>query len=274
MYSGHWDNDRHVFFAEEAGLDPSSVPSRLHVHVSNFLAKREVENEDSEIPINFIVEVASEPADYRKRLESFSILSEPKLIRQKFFHGDEPLKSLEIDCVVDWRREGIQFRGLAKGSECSSLYPTPKGSKKLTQTWTLSNEEMWIVSRRGARTIESRLRRVRPFECWVSILRGASHGDSGIDQNDWDFRRGIKLHDQGGEAALLTDEFPPRKIRLVLRDVEWPFGRNRPSLVLYVMDGNNDRAVSYAWGESKADRIGINLRWIQASCTHTPSDED
>ncbi len=117
------------------------------------------------------------------------------------------------------------------------------------------------------------MRRARPFECWTAILRGAEHGDSGEGQNDWDFRRGVKLHDQGGVAELMTDEEEPRRIRLKLRDVDWPYGTNRPSLTMYVHEGDSERAVSYTWTEAGADRIGINLRWIQASCTYTPETD-
>ena len=80
----------------------------------------------------------------------------------------------------------------------------------------------------------------------------------------------MKLHDQGGVAELMTDEDTPRSIRLKLRDVDWPYGTNRPSLTMYVHEGMSDRAVSYTWTEAGAERIGINLRWIQASCTYTP----
>ena len=79
--------------------------------------------------------------------------------------------------------------------------------------------------------------------------------------------QGIRLHDQGGEAQIETGETPPRRISLKLRDVDWPFGERRPSLTLYVHEAGDPRAVSYAWAEGGADRIGINLRWIQASCT-------
>ena len=68
----------------------------------------------------------------------------------------------------------------------------------------------------------------------------------------------------------MTDEETPRRIRLKLRNVDWPYGTNRPSLTLYVLEGESDRAVSYAWNEGNAERIGINLRWLQASCTYAP----
>jgi hypothetical protein len=104
------------------------------------------------------------------------------------------------------------------------------------------------------------------------VLRGARHGDSGAgaQDSDWYFQRGVLLHDQGGTAVISTDENPARQIALKLRRVEWPSGPNRPSLTLYVIEQGSDRAVSYAWGEYDAERLGINLRWLQASCTHAP----
>jgi hypothetical protein len=42
-------------------------------------------------------------------------------------------------------------------------------------------------------------------------------------------------------------------------------------LTLYVHDGDAKRALSYAWAEEDAGRIGLNLRWLQASCTHAPA---
>lgn len=265
LYSGHWDNDRHVFFAEDSGIDLGTVPPRMLVENSA------VKEDKANTYLSFDVDVRGVAIESPVRKETFLIVPKEEVIRQKFSTVEETGKSKQIDCIVDWRREGKQFRGDAKGSECFKLYPAPKSRKKLKQTWILSAKELWIKSERGNSRKDSRLRRVRPFECWVSVLRGAKHGDTGLGQNDWDFRRGVNLHDQGGEAIIMTDETPPRKVRLVLRDVEWPYGTNRPSLVLYVMEGDSERATSYAWGTAGAERIGINLRWIQASCTHKPS---
>lgn len=267
LYSGQWDNDRHVFFAEDSGIDLDTVPPRMMVKSTAVEEDQDKTNAYS----SFEVDVSGVAIPIPVRKETFSIIAKEEVIRQIFSVVKENDIAIEIDCIVDWRREGKQFRGDAKGSECSQLYPAPNSRKKLKQTWILSAKELWITSERGNSRKDSRLRRVRPFECWVSVLRGAKHGDTGLGQNDWDFRRGIKLHDQGGEAIIMTDDTPSRKVRLVLRDVEWPYGRNRPSLVLYVMEGDSERATSYAWGTAGAERIGINLRWIQASCTHKPS---
>jgi hypothetical protein len=144
----------------------------------------------------------------------------------------------------------------------------------------LTEDEIWIADRAttpdGAYVfgdkagVPHKLKRVRPFECWTAVLRGAKHGDSGEGMDDWRFQRGGLIHDQGGDLKLTSDEKPPRDIRLKLRRVEWPSGPNRPSLTLYVHEGENKRATSYAWGEADAERLGINLRWLQASCTLAP----
>ena len=144
----------------------------------------------------------------------------------------------------------------------------------------LSAESLWIRDRAetedgeyvyGNRAgLAHRLRKVRPFTCWAAVLRGAEHGDSGEGTNDWQFRRDLWLHDQGGVAILETDETPPRTFELLLRQVEWPARDRRASLTLYVHEAGNPRALSYSWTEADAERVGVNLRWLQASCTHTP----
>jgi hypothetical protein len=53
-----------------------------------------------------------------------------------------------------------------------------------------------------------------------------------------------------------------------MRNVVWAQGPNRPSVVLYVHTPDDpDRAAAYSWADPDAKRIGINLRWMQASCT-------
>lgn len=163
-------------------------------------------------------------------------------------------------CVMHWTREDDHFRGRSGGA-CGPLLGA--GERTLVAT-----ADAFLVD--AAAAPDLRLRRVRPFSCWVAVLRGARHGDDGAGRDDWLFRRDVLLHDQGGEARIMTDETPAREIRLRLRRVAWPFGTNRPSLTLYVHEGAKERATSYVWGEFDATRLGINLRWLQASCTHAP----
>lgn len=102
------------------------------------------------------------------------------------------------------------------------------------------------------------LRRARPFTCWAAIPRA---------DGSWWGARELAIHDQGGMVRLATDEATPRRFELRLRNVVWPSGPNRPSLVLYVHGAGEPRALAYAWANPEATRVGINLRSLQASCT-------
>ena len=105
------------------------------------------------------------------------------------------------------------------------------------------------------------MHRARPFTCWISPRKA---------DGEYGFEPGLRLHDQGGRVWIDGDGFERTGIKL--RRVRWPAGRNRDSLVLYAYQGEDeDTAVSYAWTGPDGDRIALNLRWMQASCT---LDED
>ncbi len=266
LFDGHWDSDRHVFFAEDAGMDMSAIAPRQHIEI------KRVSN-DAEAP-NIALFKATRTVDGEEPgvlHHSFSIDVARNVISQTMAVSNAAGEQISLDCSVDWRRQGAHFQGVANGEGCDDLFPRPTAEGELSVSMSLSSTDYWVTAQRGDSSVEARLRKARPFECWTAILRGASHGDSGEGMRDWDFRRGVKLHDQGGEAELITDEETPRRVRLRLRNVDWPYGTNRPSLTLYILEGDSDRAVSYAWNEGDAERIGINLRWLQASCTYTPN---
>lgn len=271
MFEGRWDNDRHVFFADAAGMEADTLAPRQHIEISRIGLAGDDESAAGTVTFKATRTVDGEtPTDL---IHMFSIDAERQSIRHTMAAPAGLLPPEPFDCHVDWTRSSGQFRGAAEGDDCALIFPRPAEGGPLDVTLTLSETELWVQSARGESLTEARLRRARPFECWTAILRGAAHGDSGQGMNDWDFRRGVKLHDQGGVAELVTDEETPRRIRLKLRDVDWPYGTNRPSLTMYVHEGESDRAVSYTWTEAGAERIGINLRWIQASCTYTPDTD-
>jgi hypothetical protein len=109
------------------------------------------------------------------------------------------------------------------------------------------------------------LRRARPVTCWGAIPKNVKKPD-GTD--DWYFIRGIKLHDQGGRVQFGGGDTGAPPVVIRMRNVIWPSGPSQPSLVLYVHKPETpDRAESYSWADPSAKRIGINLRWMQASCT-------
>ncbi len=110
----------------------------------------------------------------------------------------------------------------------------------------------------------SEIRRSRPFSCWVSAKKFAAKQDGSAD---WTFTRGLKTFDQGGRIFVPGEGEAP-DVTFRLRNVTWAKGsRNRPSFVLYVHKADPERAISYAWASPDAKLVGINLRWVQGSCS-------
>jgi hypothetical protein len=293
-FPGRYDNALQVFWEPDLAIAEAERHQRIH---SIF---RPVELPAFGDHVFYVEQYAdNDPAKiYRQRIYSFSADKAANAVRLRIYTPRAPeklagaardpakLKQLKISdattisgCDVLWRRQANQFIGSIEDGACR-VASRQFGEIIIDDDLVLTESEIWISDRAKAPDgkpvfghptgVPHKLRKARAFECWTAVLRGASHGDSGEGSNDWQFNRGGLMHDQGGVLALTTDEKEPRKIRLLLRRVEWPSGPNRPSLTLYALEGENDRAVSYAWTEYDAERIGINLRWLQASCSYAP----
>lgn len=112
----------------------------------------------------------------------------------------------------------------------------------------------------------SEIRRAATFTCWVSVRKFAAKPDG---TPDWTFKSGLVIFDQGGRAVIAGEGLAP-DVTIRLRNVTWASGsRNKPSLVLYVHKDDPERAESYAWASPDASLVGINLRWMQGSCTRS-----
>ena len=294
-FAGRYDNSLQVFWQSELG-----IPEEEHNYQRHSIF-REVELPAFGERVLYAEQSRDGDLDniYRQRLYVFTTDLEEKAIRLRVHvpKETESLKGAYRDpgllahlkpedtitwdgCDLFWKREPNQFIGRLKEGVCRFTSKRFGQEILLDEYLILSPEALWFADKGTSLDgkylfgmkgdIPSKSLKARPFECWASILRGAKHGDSGEDMNDWDFRRGLWFHDQGGEIRIQTDETPPRDIRLLLRRMEWPDKNNRPSLVLYIFEGNRKRATSYTWTEFDSERIGINLRWLQASCTHAP----
>ena len=116
------------------------------------------------------------------------------------------------------------------------------------------------------------LRRARTATCWGAAPKAVKKADG---SDDWSGARDLKLHDQGGRVRFGGGTTGAPEAELRMRNVIWPTGPSRPSLVLYVHQPDNfDHAASYSWADLTAKTIGINLRWMQGSCTIDPIPEE
>ena len=296
-FEGRFDNDGQVLFADELGVPDDARHERIH---SVF---RPVDLPEIGAHVFYVEQYSNaDPGQiYRQRIYVFEPVFDTGEIRLDILapRDPEPLIGAHLDpskldgltredliaypqCAVYWTRRENQFVGQTRRGECRVESRRSGHTLLIEDDLLLTQDMIWIQDRAetedgdyvyGNRAgIAHQLRRARPFQCWVAVLNGASHGDSGegAAPADWDFRRGVFIHDQGGRTQITTNEDEPRMVELRLRDVRWPGDSRRPSLTLYVHEAGSNRAVSYAWTEGGAERVGINLRWLQASCTHTP----
>jgi hypothetical protein len=178
--------------------------------------------------------------------------------------GRTPPEWLSVRAAI--ADDGIQFSPLDSYGKPSNR--TKELTVKLSENGqAVSFDE--IRFRNGGQSYT--LRRARPASCWVAI-RKENPKVSG--KEDWHFASDVKLHDQGGRARAGGAETGAQPLIIRMRNVVWPANKdgtpskNRPSLVLYVHKAEDpDHAESYVWADPGATRIGINLRWMQASCT-------
>jgi hypothetical protein len=293
-FEGEFDSGEQVAFADELGIPKDAVPERIHSifrkvdlpafgeHV--FYVEQYLDGDPSKI--------------YRQRLYSFSLDPAEQAIKLVIhIPGDakalvgahrDPSKLGGLapeatrtmpGCDVFWRRRGDAFLGYMKPGACT--FPSSRSGKTIvvSDDLYLDDDEIWIFDRAvdtegqyvygNKAGIPNKLKKVHYFSCWLAVKRDGA----GDDETDaWSFDRNIAVHD-GGEIVWTQASTREARVGLKIRNVVWPSGPNQDSLVLYVHDEssvNPDRAASYAWGDPGAGKLGINLRWMQASCSRQP----
>ena len=282
-FPGVYDNQEQVYFEQEQEVDEALRHERIH-HVFEpvdlpafgehvFYVQQHLNDDPTQI--------------YRQRIYTFRPDYEEDAIRLTI-HIPNDVASLvdaHLDptklsglspeqtrvltgCDVFWRRQANHFVGYMTPNACS--YVSSESGKRIifNDDLLLTEEALWISDRaqdeEGNRVfghptgVPHKNRKARRFECWMTAMQR---------DGEWTFRRGLEIYDQGGMVWLETEEEASQQVGIKMRNVRWPYGNNRPSLVLYAYRPNEDRAVSYAWADPSAQRIGINLRWMQASCT-------
>ena len=226
---------------------------------------------------------------YRQRLYLFTANEERKAIQLEIlqFKDEAKVKDAHLDdskldglsekdlirlpagCYVYWQRQANQFVGFMDKGACTMKSKRSGKTLVFEDDLLLTEDQIWIKDM--AKTTEGdyvygnkagishKLLKARPFKCWM--LAENKDQTSGVD-----FKANLPIHDQGG-MVWLDSKGPHGKVGLKLRNVRWPTGTNRNSLVLYVYKDGKDKAESYSWANPEAKMIGINLRWAQGSCS-------
>ncbi|GBF58252.1 chromophore lyase CpcT/CpeT [Candidatus Phycosocius bacilliformis] len=286
LLAGRWDNELQTFFEPELNIPPALRHERLHVAVKPLTLPEFG-------PVSFYAEYrkgGEAGAVVRQRIWTLSVDKDLGAVRMTGFapKDGKPLEGLWQEgkiapqpeslkkeaftpvpgCDIIWRRQGEGFAGSTRPAACKLVTNADKRVLSVSEQHIVS-AGLWEVrdvgvDERGVRVFggaespPTRLRRAQTFTCWASVPKG----------NDRVFATDLVLHDQGGVATARFEG--GASVRVRLRNVDWPIGQNRPSLTLYLLDREGDRASGYAWGEPLASRLALDVGGIQVSCTRDP----
>ena len=161
-------------------------------------------------------------------------------------------------CPVWWTRDAAQFSAQGDAG-CDDGLNSPVALAP-------SKQQFWWHPR-GTSESAVKLHRARQFTCYADIPGVGGGRDIPYTRYD-----NLSLHDQGAETWFVDED--GRNLGLRLFNVDWPINNydgyfTRDSLVIYViekLDDGSTKEHGYAFTLPEANRIGINLKWLLASC--------
>ncbi len=235
---GTYDNANQHYFDGRLELADELRHERLHLVV-----ERADESTPAKPVFSFVLKNTDNKEDTRGSL-SLAEDDDPRLVGMHIKSDDERLK----DCNLLWQREAGQFTAEAACGLRMQLTP----------------QAIWFAWDGKKPAYE--LSRARQFGCYVDIP-----GVSGGRDEPFERYTIARIHDQGGHEWVR--EKGGREVGITLRNVRWPMNNEqtaftRNSLVLYVSERTHTgiRELSYGWTEPRAERIGLNLKWLLVNC--------
>lgn len=173
-------------------------------------------------------------------------------------------------CEVYWRlnKTRDKFEGVMKKDACRVVSKRSGKTIIITDDLFLSKDEIWINDQArdeqgnyvfGNKSgVHDKLKKVRWFEGWTAVLKT---GEAVLTNKDFAAdeylgKTGVLIHDQGGTVRL-NDKYSVQLAKLQHKSGRW-------FLTLSIIEIASGRKVAYAWSDPDDERLGINLRWVQA----------
>ncbi|MBX7170445.1 MAG: chromophore lyase CpcT/CpeT [Pyrinomonadaceae bacterium] len=226
---------------------------------------------------------------YRQRLYNFTLDKAEKAIKLTIYNFDDEKKyrdshldssklngltvanlTTTTGCEVYWKlnKERDKFSGIMKKDACKVVSKRSGKNIIITDDLFLTKDEIWINDQAkdeqgnyifGNKSgVHDKLKKVRWFEGWTAILKTGETLMSNQDfkADEYDGKTKILLHDQGGTVKL-NDKYSVQLAQLQYKNGTWV-------LTLKVLENSTGKAVAYSWTNPEAEKLGINLRWVQA----------
>ena len=158
-------------------------------------------------------------------------------------------------CAYVWLADSEGYLGtMTETSVCADALPT---------FWRIDQE--WLVASDDSEQIKAR--RVTYYKGWIALSR--QHLDETADADDYIFLSDVRSHDEGFITPILDDG---EETGYAVELSRLTYQNTRTSVLkLGIIEEATGETFAYSWANPHAQRIGINLRWVQCGFT---LDED
>jgi hypothetical protein len=208
---------------------------------------------------------------YRQRLYNFTVNKQEKALQLTIYNFDDEKKYR--DSHIDKSKlNALSMTNLTTVQGCEVYWKISETRDKfITDDLVLTKDEIWIndqaTDEQGSYVfgnkagIHSKLKRVRWFEGYTAILKTGETPMTNKDftADEYDGKTKVPLHDQGGTVKL-NDKYSAQLAQLRYKSGIWV-------MTLSIIENASGRKVAYTWANPEAEKIGINLRWVQAGFT-------
>ncbi|QFU75556.1 hypothetical protein EY643_07775 [Halioglobus maricola] len=286
-FEGEYDNHEQVWQQE---VDEVAEDDRLeHIH-HRFVAVDAPAIGDN---VFFVIQTMDDDMNkvYRQRIYDFTIDQEEGAIKLVIYRmSDEEkyrntwqdtslIKDITMDevstlagCEVFWKHNGEFFDGYMKDKACHFFSKRSNKEIYITDTLRLTDSEIWISDKAFdaegnkifGRDVPHKNRKVRKFEAWMAVKKNKV--DPSYEGDDMFFNSKVIMHNEGHTVQITDDEGEPTGYSVQLAQLTYQ-NTKTAILKLGVIEDSSGDTLVYTWASTGSDRIGINLRWLQAGLT-------
>jgi len=293
---GEFDNYNQVNFETNNFLDDADVPAQHHARLYQKVVRVDAPELGTHVYYQQLHSGGKHKPVYRQSLMVVSADHENQVLvshNYKFHQGnefedlwltDKTITSKDVyplgkNCQAKFRFNGGGFAGGIDPKACSITSAKGKAIHIKTQQF-IGAEAFWHLEEGflpngteifgRADDVPHILKRAQNFKCWAAFKtdRVKPNGEA-----EWDFFPNQIIHDQGDIAEFVTSHETPQHYFIRLKQTEFPAGKRPDVFEMFIHENseqakkNYKQALSYTWTNKEAKRLGINLRWMQSSCT-------
>lgn len=298
LIQGEFDNYNQYNFENNSFLDESDLPKKKHARLYKHVARINAPSLGKFVYYHQIHEGGKDKPIYRQSLQvvtpdhnNNTIVAQnyrfnsPESFTNLWQHQNEislslsDLKLVGENCHSTYKAAGETFIGGIDPKQCkveskkggyiyiaTEQVVSQLGLWHLEEGYSSSGKE--IFGRED--NIPHKMRRAKKFKCWAAFKtkRLKENGEP-----HWDFYPNRIVHNQGDISEFSTTDREPEQYFIRLKETTFPAGSRPDVFELFIHENteqarkNYKQALSYTWTNKEAERLGINLRWMQASCS-------